>query len=209
MNPQTITIPAAGNAAGVVVTHATGKYFLVTATNGTFRVITSHGDEYSFSETNSGFGNDQSPTFGKLTFYNDSGAAVTITFYVSTSPIKTSDVNLTQSVTVTTVLQNTLANCALENEGQFQASSGAAGAAAAFAAPGTYYRQAILVAQRSLARVANTGNVYIGIGAGAQPIPIPPGGQYAIQADTGGKRDFGSWYVSADVAGDGVSVVYV
>ncbi len=89
MKPITLTIPIAGNASGVFAMCITGKYFLLTATNGAFRVITSTGDEYDFSETGSGFGDDASPQFGKLTFYNDSGVPVTITFYVSNSPIKT------------------------------------------------------------------------------------------------------------------------
>lgn len=209
MTPITLTIPAAGNAAGVATVHTTGKYFLLTATNGAFRAITSNGDEFDFSETGSGFGNDASPTFGKITFYNDSGVAVTITFYVSLNPIKTPDVNVTSSVNVTTVLQNTLASCILEPEGQFQKNTGGMGAAVAFAAAGSYFRRAIIIAQSSLDRADNAGNVYIGNAAGHQPIKLAPGDTWTIEADVGGKRDFGSWYVSADNGGDGVSVLYV
>lgn len=210
MTPNTITIPAAGNAPGVFATHITGKYFLLTATNGAFGVITSGGDEYDFSETGSGFGNDASPQFGKLTFYNNSGAPVTITFYVSNTPIKLPDAAINSTVNVTTgPIQNTLAGCALEIEGQFQRNTGGAGAAMAFEAAGTYFRRAIIIAQQSLDRAANAGVVYIGNSAAHQPIALNPGDQYTIETDPGGKRDFGSWYVSAANGLDGVSVIYV
>jgi hypothetical protein len=209
MNPFTITIPAAGNAAGVATVHCTGKYFLVTALDGAFQVLTSTHDEYDFSETGSGFGNDVSPTFGKLTFYNKSGAPVTITFYVSLTPIKTPDVNVTSTVSVTTVLQNTLAGCVVEPEGQAQVNTAVIGLAVPFAAGGNYFRHAIIIAQKSLDRAANTGKVYIGNSNVHQPIALAPGDTWTIDADVGGKRDFGSWYVSADNAGDGVSILYV
>jgi len=209
MTPITLTVPAAGNTAGVASFHQPGKYFLITAMTGPVRVLTNNGEEYDFSETGSGFGNDVSNVFGALTFYNDAGAPVVITFYVSLHPIKTPDVNVTSTVSVTTVLSNTLASCAVENEGQLQAASGAGGAAARFAAVGTYFRRAIIIAQKTLDRGANTGIVYIGNSAAHQSILLNPGDQYSIEADTGGKRDFGSWYVSADNAGDGVSVLYV
>lgn len=208
MTPQTITIPAAGNAAGVATVHCTGKYFLLTATNGAFRVFTNLGEEYDFSETGSGFGNEQSPVFGKLTFYNDTGVPVTITFYASNSPIKTPDVNVTSNVNVTSTLTNTLVNCAVEAEGQFQKNTSGGGNAVALAAAGTYFRRATIIAQSSLDRAVNAGKVYIGNAAAHQPILLNPGDVWTIEADTGGKRDFGSWYVSADTGGDGVSVIY-
>ncbi len=204
MTPYTITIPAAG----VFTIHASGKYFLVTALNGPFSVITSNGDEYDFVETGSAFGNDQAPTFGKLTFYNNTGAPVTITFYVSNSPIKTSDVNVTSTVTATATLTNTLTNCALEAEYQIQAAANVANVANAFTNPGTYFRRAIIVSQKTLDRAANTGNVYIGNSAAHQPITLAPGDVWTIEADTGGKRDLGAWYVQAPNAGDGVSILY-
>jgi hypothetical protein len=204
-----ITIPAAGNSAGVYPFQGPGKIVLITATDGAFRLRTNLGDEYNFDKSNQGFGDENSAKFSTLTFYNDTGVAVNVTFYVSDKPIKSPDVNVTSNVTATATLTNTLANCAAEADGQFQAASGPAGAAARFAAVGTYFRQAFLVAQRSLARVPNTGSVYIGVSNAAQPIELAPGDRWEIQADTGGKRDFGSWWVSADVAGDGLSIIYV
>jgi hypothetical protein len=210
MTPYTIIIPAAGNAAGVATVHASGKYFLVTATTGAFSVITSNSDEFDFSETGSGFGNDSAPRFGKLTFYNAGGVAVTITFYVSDSPIKTPDVSVNSTVNVTASLTNTLPGDALEVEGQFQKNTGGLGAAVAFAAAGNYFRRAIIIAERSLnGSNVNIGTVYIGNSAANQPIKLSPGDLFTIEADTGGKRDFGSWYVSADNGGDGISVLYV
>ena len=208
MTPQTITIPAAGTAAGVFTIHASGKYFLLTATSGAFRIITNQGDEYDFSETGSGFGNDQSHPFGALTFYNDGGVAVTITFYVSNSPIKTPDVNVTSTINVTQApVSNTLAGCALAAEGQFEKTT--AGAAVALANAGTYFRSAILIAQKTLDRGANTGTVYIGNALAHQPIALAQGDTYEISAPQGAKRDFGNWYIAADNAGDGVTVIYV
>src|SRR5215469_11341306 len=98
MKSQTITIAAAaGGQSGVIAAHVTGKYFLVTAINGLARVSTSYGDEYDLSESGDGFGGADSPQFGKLTFYNDGGVAVTITFYASNTPIKTPDVTVQSS----------------------------------------------------------------------------------------------------------------
>lgn len=117
---ETITIPAAGNAPGVAVFHCSAKYFLCTALTGPFKLLTSNQDEFDFSESGSGFGNDQSPTFGKLTFYNAGGTAIDVSFYVSNSPIRISDVNVSTAITATATLANTLAACALETEQQFQ-----------------------------------------------------------------------------------------
>jgi len=209
MIPITLTVPAAGNTAGVATFHQPGKYFLLTAMTGPVRVLTNNGEEYDFSETGSGFGNDVSNVFGALTFYNDAGAPINITFYVSLHPVKTPDVNVTSTVSVTTVLSNTLASCAVETEIQLQKNTGGGGAAVAFAAAGTYFRRIIIIAQKSLDRAANTaGNfVYIGNSAAHQPIPLAPGDTFTIEADTGGKRDLGSWFVSSDVAGDGISIM--
>lgn len=205
MKPYTITIPAGG----VEKAHTPGKFFLVTSLGGAFRVVTNLQNEFSFDKTGSGFGDEQAPRFAGLTFYNDGGADIDITFYVSDTPIKVPDVNVSSAITVNTSLQNTLANCAVEAEGQFQAASGVGGLGARFAPAGTYFRRAIIIAQKSLDRVANAGNVYIGNAQAHQPIKLAPGDVWTIEADTGGKRDFGSWWVSADNAGDGVSVIYV
>ncbi|MGH7224598.1 MAG: hypothetical protein ACRELF_15345, partial [Gemmataceae bacterium] len=135
MTPQTITIPPAiGGQSGVVAFHSTGKYFLLTAVSGDFRVISSTGDEYNFSESGSGFGNDESPTFGKLTFYNDAGTTATITFYVSNTPIKTPDVNVQSSITVNTTITNTLSGCASASLADLAVATTAANTAKQFSA---------------------------------------------------------------------------
>ena len=46
--PITLTVPAAGAQSGVATHQASGKYFLLTAINGTIRVLTNQNDEYSF-----------------------------------------------------------------------------------------------------------------------------------------------------------------
>ncbi|MGD0744140.1 MAG: hypothetical protein ABSA45_03200 [Verrucomicrobiota bacterium] len=208
MTPYTLTIPAAGISAGVNVLQCSGKFFLLTATNGSFRLITNRGDEYDFSETGSGFGDNSAPTFGSLAFYNDGASPVTITFYVSNSTIKTADVNVSSAITVNPApITNTLAGDAVAGEGQFQKNT-TTGSAVAFAAVATYFRTCIIIAQKSLDRAANTGNVYIGVGATHQPIQLAPGDTYELTAPTGAKRDFGSWYVSADNGGDGITVIY-
>lgn len=206
MNPIKITIPAAtasGN--GIKNYSALGKYFLCTATTGEFLVTTDTGQTYDFSNPGDGFG--AGPTFKKLFFQNPGGVAINVTFYASGTPIKTPDANITSTISVTASLTNTLQNCALESEGQNQVSF--AGVAIHFAAPGTYFRRALIVAQSSLARAANAGNVYIGIGAANQPITLAPGSVFEIEADTGAKRDLGNWYLSADNDGDGISLIYV
>ena len=206
MTPQIITIPANG----VFTVHVKAKYFLVTALTGSFNVLTSGGEEYDFTETGSGFGNDQSPEFGKLTFYDKSGSQNTVTFYASLTPIKTSDVNVTSTVTVQQQpITNTLAGCTLENEGQLNPKIAVANTAVAFAAAGTYFRRAIIIAQKDLNQTANTGVVYVGNAANHQPYTLNPGDLMTLEADTGAKRDFGSWYLLGANVGDGLAIMYV
>lgn len=210
MTPITITIPAAtatGN--GITNYSARGRYFLTKATTGEFLVQTDFGQTFDFLNPGEGFGNDNSPTFKKLFFSNAGGTAITVTFYASMTPIRTPDASITSTINVSASITNTLALCALESEGQMQITVATAGTAVAFAAAGTYFRRAIIIAQKSLSRTSNTGNVYIGIGSANQPIALAPGNQYEIEADTGAKRDFGSWFVNADDDGDGISVLYV
>jgi hypothetical protein len=205
MKPITIIIPATG----VATEHGPGKFFLCTATNGAFTVRTSAGDEYDFSEPNSGFSSSDGRGWGTLTFYNRTAAPVTVIFQSSDSPIKLPDVAVANQapVSVTSTLTNTLATCADENENELQVTASAA--AAAFIGVATKFRRAILIAQKNLDRIANTGNVYIGVSAGHQPILLAPGDTWIIEADTGAKRNFANWFISADNVGDGVSILFV
>jgi hypothetical protein len=209
ITPLTITIPAAtatGN--GVATYSARGKYFLCKATGGEFLVQTNGGQLYDFQNPGEGFGNDASPVFKKLFFYNPGGTAVSVTFYASMTPIRTPDASITSTIDVSADLTNTLAICAAETEGQMQVTWNS-GVAVRFAAPGTYFRRAIVIAQKDLDTTANAATVRIGNSASHQSITLAPGNVFEIEADSGGKRDFGSWYVIGITAGDGVSVLYV
>lgn len=213
MTPQTITIPAAGTAAGVATVHVSGKYFLCTAITGALSVITSQNDEYDFSETGFGFGNDNSPQFGKLTFYNNGGAPVQITFYVSETPIKISDVTVQSSVTVNTQLTNTLAGCAAAALTDAAIVTNGAGAAKQFNAASTPFRKITILAYQGFAAptnppTPNVGAVYIGVSANHQPITLNPGDIYTFEAPTGSKYDLNTFYVSAANGGDGVLIIY-
>jgi hypothetical protein len=208
MKPITITIPAAtGTGNGILNYNAVGKYFLTKACDNEFLLQTDTGESYDFSSPGDRFGNDNSRTFKKLFFANPNGVAINVTFYASKTPIGTPDANITSTINVSASITNTLPLCALETEGQFQVTS--TGATQRFAAPGTYWRRMIVIAQKSLDRTANTGNVYIGNSVAHQSIALQPGDTWTVEADTGAKRDFGSWYCSADTSGDGVSVLYV
>jgi hypothetical protein len=211
MTPLTITIPAAGNSPGAFSYHGSGKYFLVTALNGPFRVISSKGDEYAFTENNT------SPTFGKLTFYNDTGTPVTITFYVSNTSIKVADVSVSSAVTVQTALTNTLAGCAAAAPGEALVTVAAAGTPVAFVAQAgtTFARTIICIPQKTIAPVskggaANAGTVYVGVGPGGgqQSLPLLPGVPFIFQADTGAKFDLNSFSLDADNVGDGLVIIY-
>jgi hypothetical protein len=213
MIPQTIIIPAAGTQSGVFAYQSSGKYFLLTATTGTFRVITNTGDEYDFSETGSGFGNDNSPPFGKLTFYNDGGTPVTITFYVSNTPIKTPDVTVQSSITVNTNITNTLAGCAAAALSDAAIQTTAANTAKAFAGASTPFRKITILAYSAfgtagLAAAANAGQVFIGVSNTHQPIAMNPGDVWTFEAPTGAKYDLISFYISAPNSGDGVLIIY-
>ena len=213
MRQITINIPAAGAQPGVATIHAGGKYFLLTALTAAVTVLTSNNDEYVFDTTGSGFGDDLSPKFGALTFYNSSGVLNTVTFYVSDSPIKLPDVNLTSSVNVTTQLTNTLANCATAVQADFLAAAAVANVSNAFTALSTPFRKCTILAFKAfggagVAPTANTGIVFIGVSAGHQPITLNPGDVWTFEAPTGAKYDFNSFYISAPNAGDGVLVIW-
>lgn len=210
MTPITITIPqatASGN--GIKNYNARGKYFLIKATTGEFLVQTDYGQTFDFLNPGEGFGNDNSPSFKVLMFSNPGGTAVTLTFYASNTPIRTPDASISNMITASANLTNSLTLCAPETENQAQVICAAAGTPVHFAAPGTYFRRMIIIAQQSLDRAANTGAVYIGNSAAHQSITLQPGDTWSIEADTGGKRDLGSWYVNAANNGDGVSILYV
>jgi hypothetical protein len=213
MRQITIDIPAAGAQPGVATIHASGKYFLLTALTAAVEVLTSNNDEYSFDTTGSGFGDDLSQKFGALTFYNNSGLINTVNFYVSDSPIKLPDVNLTSSVNVTTQMTNTLANCALAALADFLATAAAANVANAFKGVSTQFRKCTVLAFKAFgvagaAPTANVGIVFIGISLNRQPIALNPGDVWTFEAPTGSKYDFDSFYISAPNAGDGVLVIY-
>lgn len=214
MTPKTLIIPAAsGGQSGVQVEHAKGKYFYCSAANGAFRAITSTGDEYSFSESGSGFGNDNSPVFGRVIFYNDGGAPVTITFYVSLTPIKTADVSVQSSITVNSQLTNTLAGCAAATLTDGIVTAAAANTAYYFAAGSTPFRKITIMAYKAfgtpgVAPTANTGQVFVGVSALKQPITMNPGDVWTFEAPTGSKYDLNQMYLSAANAGDGVLIIY-
>lgn len=148
-----------------------------------------------------------------MTFYNTSGAINTVTFYVSDTPIKLPDVNLTSSVSVTTQLTNILGNCAAAGLADFAAVTALANTAKLFAAGSTPFRKCTLLAFKAFgtpgnAPTANVGQVMIGVSANHQPIVLNPGDVWTFEAPTGAKYDFNGFYVSSPNAGDGVLVIW-
>lgn len=202
--PATIIIPgAAGGQSGVYNRSSAGLFFYCETASSNFLV---QFDAGALTNINPGM---QIPVeFKRLTFFNPSAVPVTVTFYVSDLPIS--------SISVTTAqLQNSLASCLLETEIALQASAGAGGAQAALAPAGTYFRRVTLIAQKDQNATPNAGKVYLSNKTGTKTIILNPGlagangDVWELQADTGGKRDLGSWFVSADNAGDGVSILGV
>jgi len=211
MNPTTITIPAAtASGSGIKNSSSPGQYFLLSATSGPVRIVTNLGVEYDFTDAGSRF---QSKTPWKsLTFYNDTGAPITVTFYSSKDPATLPDAAISSTINVTQApVSNTLAGCVLEVEGHFLATPGVAGAAKAFVAASTYFRRATIIAMQSEDGdgAVNGAAVYIGNSATHQQIKLNPGDVWTIEADTGGKRDFLSWYIRGANNNDGVAILYV
>jgi len=211
MIPYTVAIPANG----VATFQGSGKYFLLTALTGAIRVLTNHNEEYDFSESNSGFGNDLSQPFGKLTFYDSSGVANSITFYVSDSPIKTSDVNVTSSVSVTANMSSPLSTSAEIVPGQFLKTNTIGAGPVRLANAGTYATRVTVIARKTLnptddGGTANAGNVMLGVSATAhqQPIELAPGDVWEFSVDSGRKLDMGKIYLAVLNDNDGVVVLY-
>lgn len=211
--PITITIPAADTAPGTYNLKAKGRYFLVTALNGSFNVVTNQGDTYSIDETGSGFGDTKSPIFASLNFYNATGSAVTITFYVSLYPIKTSDVTVQSSVTVSSAITNVLADCTPAALNSSAIGCAAANTAYQFSGASVLFRKIIILAYKSFGTAgnpptANTGQVFIGVGSIKMPIALNPGDVWDLEAPTGASYNLNEFYISAANAGDGILVIY-
>ena len=211
MNPQTITIPANS----VAPIHASGRFFLVTDLTGAFHIVTNHGDQYDFASSGSGFGDEQTPRFGTLTFYNDTAAPNTITFYVSNIPIKTPDANITSSVNVTTSTQSPVSTSSEIVPGQFVKNTTTGAGPVALANAGTFATTIILLGQKTVAHpdnggTVNTGKVFIGFSAvnGSQPIELAPGDSFVFSVSSGRKLDLGKIYLDVLNDGDGVAVLY-
>lgn len=215
MTPITLNIPAAGAASGVATFQGSGKYFLLSALTGPVRIVTNHNEEFDFTESNSGFGNDLAEPFGKLTFYNDAGAPIQVTFYISNSPIKTSDVNVTSSITVTANTSSPIATSAETVPGQFLQTTTVAAGPVALNLAGTFATFIVIQAQKTVAHpdnggTANAGKVFIGFSNvnGAQPIELSPGDQWTFSAGSGRKVDLGKFFLDVLTDNDGVVVLY-
>jgi len=216
MKPITITIPAAVNGSGVQTYSAGGRYFLVSALTGPCRVVTDLGDEYNLNNPGDGWGDPTSKVFRTLTFYNDTGSPITLTFQASMTVVRSPDTNVTSNVNVTSTLTNTLVNCAVAAVVQALVRVAAAGTPVRFAAGGNFARNILVIAQQTLAPAdkggtANTGNVQIGVGTGVQgnqPLELGPGMQYVFTAPEGAKFDLGTFWVDALNNGDGIVIIY-
>lgn len=85
----------------------------------------------------------------------------------------------------------------------------AAGTPEALAADNTFFRTATLIGLKA-ARIANVGNVYLGIGAtnDTQPILISPNEIINLLAPPGEKYDLNDFYLDVLNAGDGLAIMY-
>jgi len=74
---------------------------------------------------------------------------------------------------------------------------------------GNFYT-AKIIAVKTAAGDANTGNVKVGANAAVnnQPYILAPGDEITIEAPGNNQRRFDDWYVDADNANDGVMVIY-
>ena len=79
----------------------------------------------------------------------------------------------------------------------------------ALAADGTFFQTATIIAKKA-ARTANTGIVYLGIGAtnDTQALPLNPGDVYEVNAPVGQKYDLNDFYLDVATAADGVVIIY-
>lgn len=203
---RTIIVPASGTVQNIGLT---GSMFYCKSASGPFQLRFNNGEWFDFDVAF--FFDLGEDIFTTLDLRAATGAAsdITVTFFVSSRRVGT-HMNVNASITATSNLVNVLSSCALETEIQLQVNS-PSGAATQFAANATYFRRIVIIAQKSLDAKgggnANAGNVYIGNSAAHQPIMLATGDTYTIEADAGGKRDLGSWYISSDIAGDGVSIL--
>lgn len=202
VSSKTIVIPASG---AVQRENLTGSMFYCKSASAPFQMRYNNGEWFDFDVAF--FFDLEEDIFTSLSFRAAPGASAdsTITFFVASRQVGT-HMNINASITATSNLVNELSSCAVESEIQDQVTS-TTGAATQCAPVGTYFRRIVIIAQKGLDRTPNAGNVYIGNSSSAQPITLIPGAEWSIEADTGAKRDLGKWYVSADNAGDGVSIL--
>ena len=204
--PQTVTVPAAaGGQSGVMNVSAAGSYFYLAAASANIQVQFDAG-----AVTTPTPGMQIPGSFSRLTFFNPSASAVTVTFYFSDSPIDSGAVTLAQ-------LSNSLANCVQAIPSQALLTVVTAGTPVAFAnAAGTFARTIICIPQKTVAPQSkggsvNAGTVYVGVAGttvNTQPLPLLPGVPFVFQADTGAKFDLSSFSLDADTNGDGLVIIY-
>lgn len=150
--------------------------------------------------------------FKRVTFVDTSGSDNTITFYIGNEDITLPNV-IQDASSSSTAIANNISSCIASTPSQILKTNGTPGTPVALTAAQTYFRKAIIIAQKTLdglAGAANTGNVAIGASgtAAQQPILLTPGDSYVIDAPIGGKYDFRNFYLDVANAGDGVVVIY-
>lgn len=181
------------------------RYLLIKVASQPFLLSFDRGSTFQLVSQNMNF---VRPDSDRIIVKAYGGSASTVTLFYGMEPVTSQDTVVT-SVGDSNLVNN-LAKCAEIVPGQILKTMNV-GAPQSFVGVATYYRWAIIQAQKSFAGAANAGNVRIGVSAAAnsQPIELAPGDTYALQVPTGAKVNFQNWYLSVANNGDGITVLYL
>ena len=202
---MTITIPANG----VSVLTAFGPIFTCLSCTATFKLTIGNQEERTVSAGQSIGSKDGAPV-RHLVFRDTSGSNCTVEFEVGNEPIQVNQQIAAGTITSISNLANDIANCVAATPLQFAKPSSTPGTPVALTATQTFFRRATILAKKSLAGAANTGDVRIGPSATAsqQPYVLAAGDEIVLEAPLGAKWNFQSWYLDVDNSGDGVVIIY-
>lgn len=197
-NKRTIVIPAQiGTNPGVVREVASGKFYACISSTDVFTVRTDNGSEID-SETGHYIGDDNSPEFGKLTFYNRTASPITVVYYagmVFYKP-KTSTVTTVVSIGSVTITGGSVNVPSMKEAPSTTLGSGILSLAsgASTAALNNANRKMGIIRNRS----TSAGNLQIKDGSGAimdelkpgdPPWAVPTNGTFILTA-VGGAVDY-------------------
>jgi hypothetical protein len=211
-NYKTISIPAKiGTAPGVVNVPELGSVFRCITAGGTFRVQPDNQGSLTMS-SGRGFGNPGAAPFRRLSFFNDTAAAIAVTYYAGTEAFELTDAGTVQ-VTVNPDTATTVTPAGfLVLAGDY-----GSGTQTSITQDATLFAQKVWLYPASAVSggvpAANTGDMHVGLSSTCQPRTLTPTDldvPIYYEAPVGTKIALSAIWMRAETIGtDGLWVEYI